>query len=63
MCLIDPMAPSSNNFASPFVCEEVVDRFYSLVGEATEGIAIEIAEIGIGNDEFALKVSQRVILI
>jgi hypothetical protein len=57
------MAPSSDNLTSPFVGKEVIDRFYSLVGEATEGITIEIAEIGIGNHEFALKVSQRVILI
>jgi hypothetical protein len=61
--LIDPVAPTSDHLSTPLMGKEVIDCSNGLVGQSTERVSIEIAEIGICDDKSAPKVSQWVVLI
>jgi hypothetical protein len=52
LCFINPMTPTGYDLIAPFLRKEVANGLHSCMWQAAEGIAIEITEIRVGDNEF-----------
>jgi len=61
--LIDPVTPAIYQLVTPLFGEKVIGGFNGALWESAKGVAIEVAQIIIGNQKLGFEVAEWIVVV